>query len=154
MYSVKLYIQFMIINAKHWMMEGSFPLLCMCSHTPNELGLVWSNRMFCSIILNKCPRGVSTVIQAAPSSGLSELGDIWAVVKDRGVSLNQPWTRVTWCTVSLTSSVNSEEVRHECTNHYKFSALRSRYNVQPNAPALVVICACMSDLLWCQLIIQ
>ncbi len=45
----------------------------------------------------------------------------------------------------------SEEVRHACTNHYKFSALmslRSRDNVQAKCTELVVICARMSDFLW------
>ncbi len=45
----------------------------------------------------------------------------------------------------------AEEVRHACTNHYKFSALmslRSRDNVQAKCTDLVVIRARMSDLLW------
>ncbi len=45
----------------------------------------------------------------------------------------------------------SEEVRHACTNHYKFSplmSLRSRDMSRPNTLALVVIHARMSDLLW------
>ncbi len=43
-----------------------------------------------------------------------------------------------------------EEVRHTCTNHYKFSALMSlwsRDNVQAKCTELVVIRARMSDLL-------
>ncbi len=43
-----------------------------------------------------------------------------------------------------------EEVRHACTNHYKFSALmllRSHDNVQAKYTELVVIRARMSDLL-------
>ena len=51
------------------------------------------------------------------------------------------------------SGATPEEVRHACTNHYKFSALwslGSRDMSRPNALALVVICARMSDLpdLW------
>ena len=45
----------------------------------------------------------------------------------------------------------AEEVRHACTNHYKFSALmslRSRDNIQAKCTELVVIRARMSDLLW------
>ncbi len=44
----------------------------------------------------------------------------------------------------------SEEVRHACTNHYKFSALmslRSRDNAWPQCTELVVIRTRMSDLL-------
>ncbi len=40
-----------------------------------------------------------------------------------------------------------EEARHACTNHYKFSALQSCDMSRPNALALVVIHARMSDLL-------
>ncbi len=51
--------------------------------------MVWSNRMFCSGILSKCPRGISTVILAAPSFGRGELGDIWAMIKEWG-SVTEP----------------------------------------------------------------
>ncbi len=47
-------------------------------------------------------------------------------------------------------SQRTEEVRHACTNHYKFTALmslRSRDNVQAKCTELVVIRARM-DLLW------
>ncbi len=53
--------------------------------------------------------------------------------------------------VLVTSSIlKMEEVRHVCTNHYKFSALmslRSRDNVQAKCTELVVIRVRMSDLL-------
>ena len=42
------------------------------------MSLVWSNRMFCSSILIKSPRGLPTVIQSAPS--LTVLGDLWSLV--------------------------------------------------------------------------
>ncbi len=53
--------------------------------------------------------------------------------------------------IKETRYMAEEEVRHACTNHYKFSALmslRSYDNVQPNTLALVVVIrARMSDLL-------
>ncbi len=54
--------------------------------------------------------------------------------------------------VMRTTRAQSEEVRHACTNHYKFSALMSlwsRDNLQAKCTEVVVIRARMSDLLWC-----
>ncbi len=55
-----------------------------------------------------------------------------------------------WTKKSDSKCQTPEEVRHVCSNHYKFSALmslRSRDNVQAKCTELVVIRA-LSDLLW------
>ncbi len=52
------------------------------------------------------------------------------------LSVGEVWVR------DYSTSSRSEEVRHACTNHYKFSALmslRSRDNVQAKCTELVVI---------------
>ncbi len=57
-----------------------------------------------------------------------------------------------WCNASKRYTKKPEEVRHACTNHYKFSALMSllsRDNIQAKCTELVVIRARMSDL-FCQ----
>ncbi len=52
------------------------------------------------------------------------------------------------CEHYLCTYTRSEEVRHACTIHYKFSALGSRDMSRLNALALVMIRALVSDLLW------
>ncbi len=70
------------------------------------------------------------------------MASLYVYLCERNSPLQTPGT----CTVMQLS----EEVRHACTNHYKFSALmslRSRDNVQTKCTELVVIRARMSDLL-------